>query len=85
MAAVFHSLPHPNAEAFEAPCAMAHPCADVITVEYPLDIKNNTAHNKYKKKLLADNPETQFVDWYKEGNVSNLIFHTDHPLPWHRV
>ena len=33
--------------------------------------------------LLKDDPEKLFADCYKEGNVSNLIFHKDHPLEWH--
>jgi hypothetical protein len=70
MAVEFHILPHPNAEAFEAPCYMASPCADVITVQYPLDIKNNTAWNKYKNKLLKESPETLFAQCHKEGNIS---------------
>ena len=34
-------------------------------------------------KLLMDNQETPSADFYKYGNVSNLIVHTDHPLAWH--
>ena len=79
MAGEFHSSPLPNAEAFQAP--MAYPWAEFITIQHPMDIKNNTERNKYKIKLLNDNPETLFADCYKEENVSNLMFHTD--LAWH--
>jgi hypothetical protein len=65
MAAEFHSLSHPNAEATEAPCAMVYTWATFITVQYRLDIKKNTIRNKYKTKLFKDNPETIFADCYK--------------------
>ena len=52
-------------------------------LDYSMDINNYAARNRCKEKLLKDNPETIFADCYKEGNVSNLIFHTDHPLAWH--
>ena len=36
-----------------------------------------------QKKLHKDKPETLFGDCNKDGNVSHLILHTDHPLAWH--
>ena len=32
-----------------------------------------------------ENQETLFADNYKNGNISNLIFHTNHPLAGHRA
>lgn len=71
MAAEF--LPHPNAEASLAPCSMTSLCT------VPLGYKNDKAQKEHKEKLLIDNPETLFADCYKNGNVSNLVFHTDYP------
>jgi hypothetical protein len=79
MAEESQSLPNtPNAEAFDA----SSRCSVVITILYPLDIKNDKGRKEYKNKVLMENPETLFVDYYKNGNISNLIFHTDHPLAW---
>ena len=32
---------------------------------------------------VMESQETLFADYYKNGNISNLIFHTDHPLAWY--
>ena len=63
MAGEFHSLPHSNADAFEAPSI----CAEVITIQYPLEVKNEKAQKKYKNKLFMENQETLFADCHKMG------------------
>ena len=72
MAAEF--LSHRNAEPSLAPCSSL--CAEVTTVQHPLDMKSDKARKEYKEKLLL---------CYKNGNVSNLISNTDHPWAWHTV
>ena len=79
MAGESHSLPQPNGEALEAPSR----CSEVIKIQYPVHVKNDKARKDYKMKLLMENQETLFADYYKNGNISNLIFHTNHPLAWH--
>jgi hypothetical protein len=61
---------------------LASPCAEVLTIQYPLDVNNEKARNEYKNKLLTDNPEPLFANCYKNGNIGNIIFHTDHCLAW---
>ena len=34
-------------------------------------------------KLLMESQETLFADYYKNGNISNLLFYTNHPLAGH--
>jgi hypothetical protein len=46
-------------------------------------VKNDTTRKEHKMKLLMENQEIPFADYYRNGNISNLIFHTDHPLAWH--
>ena len=69
----------PNREALEA----ASRCSEVIKIQYPVYVKNDKTQKEHKMKLLMENPETRFADYYIIGNISNLIFHTDHPLTWH--
>ena len=79
MAGESNSLPQPNGEALEA----ASCCSEVIKIQYPVYVKNDKARKDYKMKLLMENQETLFADYYQNGNISNLIFHTNHPLAWH--
>ena len=79
MAGESHSLPQPNGEALEAPSR----CSEAIKIQYPLHVKNEKSRKDYKMKLLMENQETLFADYYKNGNISNLIFHTNHPRAWH--
>ncbi|KAM9415602.1 uncharacterized protein ACWYII_024383 [Salvelinus alpinus] len=79
MAGESNSLPQPNGEALEA----ASRCSEVIKIHYPVSVKNDKARKDHKMKLLMENQETLFADYYKNGNISNLIFHTNHPLAWH--
>ena len=79
MAGKYHSLLQPNGEALEA---LSH-CSEVIKIQYPVHVKNDKERKDYKMKLLMENQETLFADYYNNGNISNLIFHTNHPLAWH--
>jgi hypothetical protein len=85
MAGESYSLLQPNGEALEA----ASCCSVVITIQYPLYVKNDKARNDHKNQKrkknqeTLENQETFFADYYKNGNISNLIFHTNHPLAWH--
>ena len=79
MAGESHSLLQPNGEALEAACC----CSEVIQIQYPLYIKNSKTKKEYKMKLLMENQERLLADYYKNGNISNLNVHTDHPLAWH--
>ena len=79
MAGASHSLPQPNGEALEA----SSRCSDVIKIQYPVHVKNDMARKYLKMKLLIENQEPLLADYYKNVNISNLIFHTNHPLAWH--
>jgi hypothetical protein len=42
-----------------------------------------TRHKKSTKQApYGISRDTFFADYYKNGNLNNLIFHTDHPLAW---
>lgn len=79
MAGESNNLLQPNGEALEA----ASRCSDVIKIQYPVYVKNDKARKDPKMKLLVENQETLFADYFKNGNISNLTFHTNHPLAWH--
>lgn len=57
----------------------------LTTIQYPSEVKSDTARKTYKQKLLTNNPETLFADLFKTGEVCNLIFFSDHPSAWHKA
>ncbi|XDV33405.1 hypothetical protein PO909_003829 [Leuciscus waleckii] len=57
----------------------------LTTIQYPSEVKSDTARKTYKQKLLTNNPETLFADLFKTGEVCNLIFFSDHPSTWHKA
>ena len=61
-------------------------CSTLATyhpIHYPSEVKNELQRREFKQKLLEGNPETLFADLYKNGEVSNLIFYSEHPSIWH--
>ncbi|KAL1249381.1 hypothetical protein QQF64_020386 [Cirrhinus molitorella] len=54
-------------------------------IQYPSEIKTESAKKNYKQKLLSNNPETLFADLFKTGEICNLIFFSDHPSAWHKA
>ncbi len=68
----------------------SHPChmqtsSPLTTIQYPSEIKTDSARRNYKQKLLSNNPETLFADLFKTGEICNLIFFSDHPSAWHKA
>ncbi len=68
----------------------SHPChmqmsSPLTTIQYPSEIKTDSARKNYKQKLLSNNPETLFADLLKTGEICNLIFFSDHPSAWHKA
>ncbi len=68
----------------------SHPChmqmsSPLTTIQYPSEIKTDSARKNYKQKLLSKNPETLFADLFKTGEICNLIFFSDHPSAWHKA
>ncbi len=68
----------------------SHPChmqmsSPLTTIQYPSEIKTDSARKNYKQKLLSNNPETLFADLFKTGEICNLIFFSDHPSAWHKA
>lgn len=57
----------------------------LTTIQYPSEIKSDSARKNYKQKLLSNNPETLFADLFKTGEICNLIFFSDHPSAWHKA
>jgi len=57
----------------------------LTTIQYPSEVKSDTARKIFKQKLLSNNPETLFADLFKTGEVCNLIFFSDHPRAWHKA
>ncbi len=57
----------------------------LTTIQYPSEIKTDSARKTYKQKLLSNNPETLFADLFKTGEICNLIFFSDHPSAWHKA
>ena len=60
MAGESHSLPQPNGEALEA----LSRCSEVIKIQYPVYVKNDKARKDHKMKLLMENQEILFEDYY---------------------
>lgn len=54
-----------------------------IQILYPSKATNDQLKKKYKEGLLRERPETLFADHFKNGGISNLIFHSTHPEAWH--
>lgn len=54
-----------------------------IPITYPSKATNEILKKKHKDKLLKDSPETLYSDLYRNGEVSNIIFHTEDPEAWH--
>ncbi len=59
--------------------------SSLTTIQYPSEIKTDSARKTYKQKLLSNNPETLFADLFKTGEICNLIFFSDHPSAWHKA
>lgn len=54
-----------------------------IPITYPSTATNEILKKKHKGNLLKDKPETLYSDFYKSGEVSNIIFYTEDPEAWH--
>ncbi len=68
----------------------SHPChmqmsSSLTTIQYPSEIKTDSARKNYKQKLISNNPETLFADLFKTGEICNLISFSDHPSAWHKA
>ncbi len=57
----------------------------LTTIQYPSEIKTDSARKNYKQKLLSNHPETLFADLFKTGEICNLILFSDHPSAWHKA
>lgn len=66
-------------------CSHMQMSSHCVPIQYPSDIKTDSARKTYKQKLLKENPETLFSDQFKTGEVCNLIFFTDHPSVCHKA
>lgn len=54
-----------------------------VPITYPSKATNEILKKKHKDQLLKDSPETLYSDLYRNGEVSNIIFHTEDPEAWH--